>query len=334
MDETSRIAFTKTMLTKYSDLLHARRDPLDKSVESLRMIFDLISPQFDTDCFIKLVKSGYFILQKLITREPGVQPDYVYGDKYSSKALTGRRGSVLSLSGSARPGSANTSVLLDRLCSSDATQEDEEIIALPLKQGKKKASERIKLIAKELPGLSAKAIQFEKLVEVQERERNMNSQVCISEQRLAIGSAVYQLLARKTKLETYLGKTSDDAAMYASISAQASPESSFGSSKKKKSAASLAGPKPTADANNSRGSVVSSRIESKQSLNEGSRASVAIVKARALFDFEGAPDTDEMDMKTDELFAVLEQLDDGWFQCIGKDGRTGLLPGNYLEIET
>lgn len=299
-DETSRIEFIKQHLITYSDLLHARRGPLDKSVESLKMIFNLITTT-DTDTFINLVKSG----------DSCVPPDYTFGEH--GKPLLGsshnrRASAMLGNLGNLGLASASSSITVNRLCNSDAMEKDDETIAMPLKQGKKLANERLKQIMKELPNLSVKATQYEQLAQVQEREGNMTSQDVINQQRLGIGGKVHQLLDRKAKLETYIGVTSSDTSIYASISRAesvnraASPmNNSDGSGKK---GGSCLNPAPEMDDGNGResratdsgGSLLNDGGGSKNSggVREGVPKNIYIGKCRALFEFISTAGTEEV----------------------------------------
>lgn len=182
-DEKNRVEFTKVTFLKYNEAIGARREPLLKSFESLQTIFNLISPQFDSDCFIKLVKTG----------NDGIPEDYVFDEKVTSPLR--RRTSL----------SSPVSSSLEKLCTDEAVREDENIISQPMKQGKRKAADRHKQIVKELPLLIQKLNGYDNLIAVQERESNVKSQQVLHDQKRNVQGMIDLLTQRKSRLEAYLG---------------------------------------------------------------------------------------------------------------------------------
>jgi drebrin-like protein len=56
------------------------------------------------------------------------------------------------------------------------------------------------------------------------------------------------------------------------------------------------------------------------------------MKARALYDYQAADET-EITFDPGDIITHIDQIDEGWWQGLGPDGRTyGLFPANYVEI--
>ncbi|XP_054917250.1 drebrin-like protein B isoform X3 [Dermacentor andersoni] len=55
------------------------------------------------------------------------------------------------------------------------------------------------------------------------------------------------------------------------------------------------------------------------------------LKARALYDYQAADDT-EISFDPDDVITHIEQIDEGWWQGLGPDGTYGLFPANYVEL--
>ncbi|XP_071440855.1 drebrin-like protein [Hetaerina americana] len=53
--------------------------------------------------------------------------------------------------------------------------------------------------------------------------------------------------------------------------------------------------------------------------------------ARALYDYQAA-DSTEISFDPGEIITNIDQIDEGWWQGIGPDGRFGLFPANYVEL--
>uniref|UniRef100_A0A3B3U9J0 Drebrin-like a n=1 Tax=Poecilia latipinna TaxID=48699 RepID=A0A3B3U9J0_9TELE len=54
-------------------------------------------------------------------------------------------------------------------------------------------------------------------------------------------------------------------------------------------------------------------------------------KARALYDYQAADDT-EITFDPDDIITEIEMLDEGWWRGFGPDGNYGLFPANYVEL--
>ncbi|GFY39793.1 drebrin-like protein [Trichonephila inaurata madagascariensis] len=55
------------------------------------------------------------------------------------------------------------------------------------------------------------------------------------------------------------------------------------------------------------------------------------LKARALYDYQAADDT-EISFDPDDIITHIEQIDEGWWQGLAPDGSWGLFPANYVEL--
>jgi drebrin-like protein len=56
------------------------------------------------------------------------------------------------------------------------------------------------------------------------------------------------------------------------------------------------------------------------------------MKARALYDYQAADET-EITFDPGDIITHIDQIDEGWWQGLGPDGKTyGLFPANYVEI--
>ncbi|CAG2164355.1 unnamed protein product [Oppiella nova] len=64
---------------------------------------------------------------------------------------------------------------------------------------------------------------------------------------------------------------------------------------------------------------------------EGNATEVGLKKARALFDYQAADET-EISFDPDDLITHIEQIDSGWWQGLAPDGTYGLFPANYVEL--
>lgn len=75
----------------------------------------------------------------------------------------------------------------------------------------------------------------------------------------------------------------------------------------------------------------------KTKLNAGSGEVAAVVvpanakKYRAVFDFEGDAENDELPFKVGDTIVVLEEDESGWWTAQDVRGNTGVIPHNYIE---
>lgn len=56
------------------------------------------------------------------------------------------------------------------------------------------------------------------------------------------------------------------------------------------------------------------------------------IKAKALYDFEGAEGQGCLDFKMGDNVTILVKENDDWWKAQSDDGRIGLVPANYLEV--
>ncbi|XP_054916527.1 drebrin-like protein A [Poeciliopsis prolifica] len=56
-----------------------------------------------------------------------------------------------------------------------------------------------------------------------------------------------------------------------------------------------------------------------------------LYRARALYDYQAADDT-EITFDPDDIITEIEMLDEGWWRGYGPDGNFGLFPANYVEL--
>lgn len=55
------------------------------------------------------------------------------------------------------------------------------------------------------------------------------------------------------------------------------------------------------------------------------------MKARALYDYQAADDT-EITFDPGDIITHIDAIDEGWWQGLGPDGTYGLFPANYVEV--
>lgn len=56
------------------------------------------------------------------------------------------------------------------------------------------------------------------------------------------------------------------------------------------------------------------------------------IKAKALYDFEGAEGQGCLYFKMGDYITILVKENDDWWKARSDDGRVGLVPANYLEV--
>lgn len=329
----------RSMLQRYAELLHAREDPLAQSVAALQRISGLVSGPFDTDCFTKLARTG----------ESRTPADHVFGLSPGSSGGGGLR--------------RRTS--MERICASDGEKEDAEITATPLKSGRRKASDRVKQITRDLATLDARVGWYDRLVAAGERDGNSTSRGVVLSQRDAVCQLMQGLVARRARIESYLGvepgteyaassrlsvslsASAAPSVRYATSEMQASPSERYSTSEKyapsMDSGAKYASPVPLQD---SMGRRDQPPVRSSTSSISGRESLDVRGRAQAVFDFEAGAETDELryvtapghialtaySMRTGDQFDILQKLDDGWWHVRSRQtGQIGLCPGNYME---
>ncbi|CAG8488273.1 1876_t:CDS:10 [Funneliformis caledonium] len=72
-------------------------------------------------------------------------------------------------------------------------------------------------------------------------------------------------------------------------------------------------------------------LEQEQQIAEVSAESAGGMTAVVQFSYDAAEDN-EIPLREGEIIRDIVPLDEGWWQGVGEDGRTGLFPANYVEI--
>ena len=310
-DERNRIDFIKEHLSKYSGFLQSHLEPYKNSADAMSTIFNLISPPYDSDLFVKLAKTGV----------EGIPEDYVFDEKVSSP--TRRR--VIESSGNISPTSplTPTSILPD---------DDETITSLPLKKGKRKAVDRVKEINKELSFLNQKVRAIDTILGVKAtREYSERSEQTLNDQKDLLVPRINRLIERKRLLQTYSGVVTNDIDEF-------TPTDTRSMSRTKRTSST-----PTYDHvedgqgyNNGQEPVAEEQYDQQAEYQQGNEFQLGngcIGRAQALYDFDATPGTEEVSFKADNVVEITEKLDDGWWRIKGYlngEDVVGLVPGNYF----
>ncbi|KAJ3388221.1 Formin-binding protein 1 [Lobulomyces angularis] len=372
-DEIKRGEYFKTKLLTYLDLIKKRDEPVKSLADNLFIIFDKLDATYDSETFCKLVKSSEFFIPE----------DYVFEEKVTNML---RQKSSIGLSGS-----PTSSISL--LCEMEA--EDEKVMSVPLKQGKKKANERIKIINKEIEVLNQKNENFNHLLTAKlENSEDINEKLdlVIKEKIKAVEDSLLILTKRKQNLEKYLEKPSEPSGGKVSLNNEEilsdssspnlnSPESAkievvvknslldnaipnqkntlptlaskneqvnvskplatkddLVNEKKKEKKTSFLGKKINRVKENTAVQQKTEETVNKESNFDTDKLSAKVEekhleKVKAVFEFNGAVESEELSFKVGDEFYVLDKLEDGWWRARSAvdTEKVGLVPGNYME---
>eukprot|EP00842_Homolaphlyctis_polyrhiza_P004770 jgi/Hompol1/5294/HPOL_001256-RA len=215
-------------------------------------------------------------------------------------------------------------------------QAEDQIITLPGKQGRRKAADRAKVLEKEIADVEKMKIGVENLI-LFNREKNMDSRAMtdLEEQKIGLEKRIDTLMLKKHKLLVYIASVDGSAppnlptpASARSITNLSSPSSSKLSPTVNNSSPSIASQGSAAERQSDH-AVLSQSHASPSSIFP---KDPVIARAKVLFDFEAAPSSQEMTVKTGEVLLVYEKQEDGWWRCKSEStGRDGYVPGNYTE---
>ncbi|KAI9097210.1 hypothetical protein DFS34DRAFT_694611 [Phlyctochytrium arcticum] len=139
-DEQNRVAFIKTCFLRYSDLLQGQLPSVSRAIQSMVEIFDKITPNYDSATFIKMSQTHAPYPQDFTFEERALAPSAMKNKTVTRQFTKGN-------------------------AELDDSKED-AIIVLPPKQGKKKATERIKVLDKDLAEVEKRLAGVETLISV------------------------------------------------------------------------------------------------------------------------------------------------------------------------
>ncbi|KAJ3117402.1 hypothetical protein HK098_006256 [Nowakowskiella sp. JEL0407] len=185
-DETERIDFARTHLMKYAEICLTQIPTETQSLESMKATFNTINSQYDSELFIKMMRTGCEI-----------PPDY----EFQQKALVGAISPKKPSSSFGKTLTKSPSKLTP-----DDNIED-AILAIPGNKGKKKANERIKVLDKEVIECEKKLHGLESMMEHKklksEGEREHLDQE-LQEQQAKLQQKRESLLQKREKLRLFI----------------------------------------------------------------------------------------------------------------------------------
>ncbi|KAI8927689.1 hypothetical protein BC831DRAFT_451270 [Entophlyctis helioformis] len=301
-DEEHKTNHCKGVFIKYVELFASMTPKIEQSYRLMGQSFETINAAADSELFVNTLKTGEPIpedFQMSDTQETDV------GKKTFMKGMT-----------KVREDKADD-------------QAEDQIISLPAKQGRKKAVDRVKHIEKEIADVEKKRQGIETLIVVYKDKPAAGTDPKImedlSEQKLNHEKRIDTLQYKRHKLMVYISTVDgvpapEPPTPVHARSASASPITPF-------SAMSASSNKLPGDS----GASPSFSGNIAMPSYGGSNANVAVLcRVRVLYDFEAAPSSQEMNVRSGQILDVLEKQDDGWWRC--RDGdREGYVPGNYVE---
>ncbi|KAJ3109623.1 Formin-binding protein 1 [Phlyctochytrium planicorne] len=291
-DENTRVTVSKIGFTTYYELLAAQQPGIVGCLDSMNSVFQLINAEYDSDLFIKLMKTG--------TELPA---DYVFDEKVAVKDFTAKRSHSRS--------------------KSEAKDDDDAILALPPKKGRRLAADRVKSLEKDLAEAERKRQGVETLISVYEQQATKDAKYLqdLQGQKNGFDVKIDNIGLKRHRLLVYIAEADKTAppelpAHLVGKSIQSpvtSPNREFLSSPSKSNVLQD-------EQSSSPQSVgVERRISYSGVPGEawgGDRPSVSgpplICKARMLYDFEAAPGSQEMSAFAGEELDIVEQQDDGY----------------------
>ncbi|TPX44980.1 hypothetical protein SeMB42_g04148 [Synchytrium endobioticum] len=170
-DEANRIAVAKELFSKYAEIESAQIPTVTMSTQSMASTFQTISPRYDTDLFVKLMRTG----------DPA-PPDYTF------------------------EGIATESVLKAFAKTAKAEPNlEESIMTLPSRKGRKLALERLKTLDENHRDLERRRQGYHTLLAVSpDISQDPKIQKDMTDQRALLEQQLEAVLIKKHKLHVYL----------------------------------------------------------------------------------------------------------------------------------
>ncbi|KAJ3031581.1 Formin-binding protein 1 [Rhizophlyctis rosea] len=306
-DETNRIAFLKTSFTKYADTMTAQLEPWGTATKSMTSTFGTISPSYDEELFVKLMKTN-----------EALPPDFTFEEKTFKDATTNRKTSMR--------GFTKAKDDLDE-------GKDDAIVTLPAKQGRKKAAERIKQLDKELAETEKKRQGVETLMGVYKDKAQADPAVNrdLNDQREALIRRGDTILLRKHKLAVYIASVDgtplpeapasirDRADLNSPITPFSDTSSTSGLSLNERSPQKREAGTPQSvrmneleQRGNGNVSGMGGGVTGSPGGGGTPKAERVLCRAKVLYNFEAQPDSQELEVKSGDILEVLEKQDDGY----------------------
>ncbi|KAI8833720.1 hypothetical protein BC829DRAFT_407717 [Chytridium lagenaria] len=310
-DESSRISISKIGLVTYYELLAAQQPGIIGCLESMNNVFQLINAEYDSDLFIKMMRTG--------TPLPA---DYAFDEKVAVKDFTARRPTTRSRS--------------------ESKDDDETIFALPGKKGRKLAADKVKIYDKEISEAERKKQGVETLISVYEQQATKDPKYVqdLQSQKATFDVKIDNAGLKRHRLLVYIAEVDKSPApelpshlVGKSIQVASSPDREFLSSPSRMSV--NAGTPQEESVSRQTTSAMSPADNAQWGGERLSESAAAVVfKAKMIYDFEAAPGSQEVSAFAGEEVDILEQQDDGWWKGrIVRNGevKEGYIPGNYTE---
>ncbi|RKO93298.1 hypothetical protein BDK51DRAFT_34406, partial [Blyttiomyces helicus] len=319
-DENNRVAFVKTTLSKYSQVLGEQQPGIKSSIDGMADIFANISGKYDSDLFVKLMRSG----------EP-FPADFQFEEKPLKEFSATRKPTTRGLTSSR-----------DQM---DDKQED-AIISMPAKQGRKKAMERIKTLDKDLVEIEKKRNGLDTLGAVYKDKPQLSQDPKVAqdlrEQREALDKRSETLILKKHKLMCYIANIDgtpppDTPACLVGkpLTSPITPFSDTGNEEDSPAAASFESHNEEAESEEQSSSAPPPPPPPPGRGAPHDEGETILGRAKALFDFEATPNSQELTIKAGDELDILEKQEDGWWKVRTADPSTmtreGFVPGNYTE---
>ncbi|KAJ3008072.1 UNVERIFIED_CONTAM: hypothetical protein HDU68_003239 [Siphonaria sp. JEL0065] len=302
--------------------------------EELSTVFQEVNADRDTELVISMMKLD----------EEFPPADYTFEEKALARDANFKRPGVQN-----KPGTASHSRSATETLSLDI-DDDDSILSQPPKKGRKLAADRVKAFEKDIAESEKKRQAVESLLAVCATKATPDPKQ-VSEltfQKETLDLKLDNLGLRRHKLQTYIagidkaappelpahlsGKTvqpiSTSPVSYSSGPVVTSPV--VGSSDDKPKTTSVTNTPANTGATGD--AVVAG---SEWGGNGGSNLPGTKKVGKMIYDFQAAPNSQEISAKTGEDVEVVEEQDDGWWKVrvfTGGEWKEGLVPGSYTQV--
>ncbi|KAJ3216573.1 hypothetical protein HDU67_009267 [Dinochytrium kinnereticum] len=328
-DENTRIAVSKIGLMTYYELLAAQQPGIVGCLNAMSTVFQQINGEYDSDLLIKMMKTGtalppdYVFDEKVVRLGmalKAINPDYCIGGKrFHCQKTDVRQVKIRS------KGFFHQLMFNGNRCVKD---DDDAILAMPGKKGRKLAADRVKALDKDLAEAERKRQGVETLISVYDQQATKDPKYAqdLQSQKASFDIKIDNIGLKRHRLMVYIAEVDKAPAPelpnhLVGKSIQASPTSPEREFLSSPSRLSMSG-ESSSPQFFSHGGSVSSQRSPGDSMSPGDnpqwggdRPSISgppvICKARMVYDFEAAPGSQEVSAFQGEDIDIIEQQDDG-----------------------